>query len=161
MDDLPTAPASLRHRPAASSGVASGPPPASLRRASTASAVVDDVRRPSRASSSSHMFGANGPFSPTDASSSPSLEAPPRRSSNFSEISLNEARDILNPQPLGRSMTPATEEESSSLASLSLAFAILPALAGVMFTNGSAVVTDIMLLGLAGVFLHWSVTQPW
>ena len=85
------------------------------------------------------------------------FDAPPRRSSNFSEYSLSEARDILNPQPEGVHVS----SESSSLASLSLAFALLPALAGVLFKNGSAVVTDVMLLGLAGVFLHWSVTQPW
>jgi hypothetical protein len=42
-----------------------------------------------------------------------------------------------------------------------LAFALLPAISGALFKNGSAIVTDIMLLGLAGVFLHWSVTQPW
>ncbi|CAM1505350.1 Fc.00g109870.m01.CDS01 [Cosmosporella sp. VM-42] len=83
---------------------------------------------------------------------------PPRRSSNFSEYSLGEARDLLNPQPEGVQMASS---ESSSLASLSLAFALLPAISGVLFKNGSAVVTDVMLLGLAGVFLHWSVTQPW
>lgn len=95
------------------------------------------------------------PHLSTDLSSA---ELPPRRSSNFSEYSLNEARDILNPVPEG---THVMESETSSLASLSLAFALLPALAGVLFKNGSAVVTDVMLLGLAGVFLHWSVTQPW
>lgn len=88
---------------------------------------------------------------------------PPRRSSNFSEYSLSEARDILNPQSRdpGSADTFSSPGDSSSLASLSLAFALLPALAGVLFKNGSAVVTDVMLLGLAGVFLHWSVTQPW
>lgn len=30
-----------------------------------------------------------------------------------------------------------------------------------MFTNGSYVVTDIMILGLAAVFLNWSVRLPW
>lgn len=81
-----------------------------------------------------------------------------RRNSNFSDYSLNEARNILNPRP--SSHTEPTPE-TSSLASLSLAFALLPAIAGALFKNGSSVVTDIMLLGLAGVFLHWSVTQPW
>jgi hypothetical protein len=156
MDDTPTSPATARQRPAVSSGLNSAPPPASLRRSHTASAAVDDPRRSSR--SSSHMYG--NPFSATETSSSPSFEGPPRRSSNFSELSLNEARDILNPQPIGRGVTTTTEE-SSSLASLSLAFGILPALAGVIFKNGSAVATDVMLLGLAGIFLHWSVTQPW
>ncbi|KAI9166741.1 hypothetical protein HJFPF1_02855 [Paramyrothecium foliicola] len=86
------------------------------------------------------------------------FESLPRRSSNFSEYSFGEAQDILNPRAQnGQVSTP----ETSSLASLSLAFALLPALAGALFKDGSAVVTDVMLLGLAGIFLHWSVTQPW
>lgn len=87
------------------------------------------------------------------------LAAPPRRrSSNLSDYS-SEARDILNPRPSPGAYVPVSE--SSSLASLSLAFALLPAISGALFENGHAVVTDVMLLGLAGVFLHWSVTQPW
>lgn len=30
-----------------------------------------------------------------------------------------------------------------------------------MFTNGSSVITDVMLLGLAAIFLNWSVRLPW
>ncbi|PNP42429.1 hypothetical protein TGAMA5MH_05170 [Trichoderma gamsii] len=89
-----------------------------------------------------------------------SSEALPRRSSNFSEYSLNEARDILNPRPHALGEQPS-HQESSPLAFLSLAFAFLPAVAGVFFQNGTSVVTDIMLLGLAAILLHWSVTQPW
>ncbi|KAM0198736.1 hypothetical protein ACHAPA_001042 [Fusarium lateritium] len=133
-------------RPAATAGVSSGinaPPPGhGLRRAVTVSAAEDAAsRRPYMAS--------------------PSFDTiPPRRSSNFSEYSLNEARDLLNPQ-LREPSTESPAGETSSLASLSLAFALLPAISGALFKNGSAIVTDIMLLGLAGVFLHWSVTQPW
>lgn len=89
-----------------------------------------------------------------------SFETPPRRrSSNFTDYSFGEARDILNPQATTTGDIPPSE--SSSLASASLAFALLPALAGALFKNGSAIATDLMLLGLAGIFLHWSVTQPW
>lgn len=83
-----------------------------------------------------------------------------RRSSNFSDYSLSEARGLLNPGARPDDDESASPE-TSSLAALSLAFALLPAIAGSLFKNGSAVVTDILLLGLAGVFLHWSVTQPW
>ncbi|KAG6076806.1 hypothetical protein E4U16_002595 [Claviceps sp. LM84 group G4] len=83
---------------------------------------------------------------------------PLRRSSNFSEYNLDEARDLLNPGAIARA---THAPESSSLASLSLAFALLPAIAGVLVKDGHVLVTDIMLLGLSGVFLHWSVTQPW
>ncbi|KAL2693864.1 hypothetical protein Neosp_000430 [[Neocosmospora] mangrovei] len=131
-----------------SSAVSAAPPSGhGLRRAMTVS-VAEDAAAARRAS----------------ASSFPAMDTmPPRRSSNFSEYSLSEARDILNPQPRGPGSadTFSSPGDSSSLASLSLAFALLPALAGVLFKNGSAVVTDVMLLGLAGVFLHWSVTQPW
>ncbi|MDB5910530.1 MAG: hypothetical protein JWP34_4644 [Massilia sp.] len=84
-----------------------------------------------------------------------------RRSSTFSDYSLNEARrnirdDILNPG--GAALE---QHASSNLAWLPLAFALLPAVSGLFFKNGSSLVTDIMLLALAAVFLHWSVTQPW
>ncbi|EFY93374.1 hypothetical protein MAC_00612 [Metarhizium acridum CQMa 102] len=83
----------------------------------------------------------------------------PRRSSNFSDYSLGEARDILNPR--AQTSQELSSPESSSLAPLSLAFALVPAIAGALFKNGHSVITDVMLLGLSGVFLHWSVTQPW
>lgn len=84
-----------------------------------------------------------------------SLDPPRRRSTT----SLGDARDLFNPKLVGGGIPE--EEEGSSWASVPLAFALLPALGGIFFQNGSAVVTDVMLLGLAAVFLHWSVTQPW
>lgn len=128
-----------------SSSSFSAPPPGhGLRRAVTVSVAEDAASR------RQHM-------------SPPGLDTiPPRRSSNFSEYSLSEARDLLNPQLRDPSNTEhSSPGETSSLASLSLAFALLPAISGVLFKNGNAVVTDVMLLGLAGIFLHWSVTQPW
>ncbi|UKZ77755.1 hypothetical protein TrVFT333_005481 [Trichoderma virens FT-333] len=146
-----TASSSARPGLAASSGISLGhgvgnnsnaPPGHFIRRSKT----LDEP--PMRSGSMSRHF-----------SSDSSSEAPPRRSSNFSEYSLNEARDILNPRPHAHG--ELSHHESSPLASLSLAFALLPAIAGVLFQNGTSVVTDIMLLGLAAIFLHWSVTQPW
>ncbi|KAI9746625.1 MAG: hypothetical protein M1818_000339 [Claussenomyces sp. TS43310] len=89
-----------------------------------------------------------------------------RRSSNLSDFSLNEARkqfqsstdDILLPKPGG---TGQHGIEPSPWHSAPLAFALLPALGGMLFQNGSAVVTDIMILGLAAIFLNWSVRLPW
>lgn len=134
----------------ASSGFNAGPAGHGLRRSRTS---VDDV------SSSRRRTGT-----PTGRLSDSTFDLPPqppRRSSNFSEYSFNEARDLLNPHGRTREPIDTSSPESSSLAGLSLAFALLPALSGVLFNNGHAVVTDIMLLGLAGIFLHWSVTQPW
>jgi hypothetical protein len=53
------------------------------------------------------------------------------------------------------------KHESSHWDSAPLAFALLPAVGGMLFTNGSSVVTDVMLLGLAAIFLNWSVRSPW
>ena len=96
-----------------------------------------------------------------------------RRSSNFSDYSLREARksfqsstdDLLLPKA-GRGDGMDSEgrkegEGSSAWHSAPLAFALLPALGGMLFTNGSSVTTDILLLGLAAIFLNWSVRIPW
>ena len=94
-----------------------------------------------------------------------------RRSSTLSDLSFSDARrnlhdDILNPSSLGGGNGMATGEASeapgaSGWSSLPLVFALLPAVGGVLFKNGSAFITDMTLLGLAAVFLNWSVTQPW
>ncbi|RDL39385.1 Uncharacterized protein BP5553_03725 [Venustampulla echinocandica] len=90
-----------------------------------------------------------------------------RRSSNFSEYSLNEARksfqsstdELLLPKP--RTADRELGHDSSPWDSVPLAFALLPAIGGMLFTNGSLVITDIILLGLAAIFLNWSVRLPW
>jgi hypothetical protein len=96
-----------------------------------------------------------------------------RRSSNFSDYSLREARksfqsstdDLLLPKAgRGDGMDSEGRKEgdgSSAWHSAPLAFALLPALGGMLFTNGSSVTTDILLLGLAAIFLNWSVRIPW
>lgn len=89
-----------------------------------------------------------------------------RRSSTFSET-LSEARkslksstdDLLLPK-----IAPNTHhetEESSHWHSLPLGLALLPALGGLIFKDGSAVVTDITLLVLAGIFMNWALRMPW
>ena len=55
----------------------------------------------------------------------------------------------------------ATQGEPSHLHSAPLVLALLPALGGVLFKNGSAVLTDVSLLVLAGIFLNWSIRLPW
>lgn len=51
--------------------------------------------------------------------------------------------------------------ETSNWDSAPLAFALLPAIGGMLFKNGSSVMTDVMLLALAAIFLNWSVRLPW
>jgi hypothetical protein len=90
-----------------------------------------------------------------------------RRSSNFSDYSLREARksfqsstdDLLLPKPSARGHE--SSHDSSPWHSAPLAFALLPAIGGMLFTNGSSIITDVMLLGLAAIFLNWSVRIPW
>ncbi|KAL1302580.1 hypothetical protein AAFC00_002958 [Neodothiora populina] len=102
-----------------------------------------------------------------DSKASP-LEAPPlprRRSSILSFTSLDEtrysARDYIRPGLGLDGDDPALHEEASNWHSSPIAFAFLPAVAGLFFTNGSAFVTDILLLALAALFLNWSVRIPW
>ena len=89
-----------------------------------------------------------------------------RRSSNFSD-SVDDAKqsiksstdDILLPRV--RSPSLQNHHESSHWHSAPLALALFPAVGGLLFKDGSAVVTDVTLLGLAAIFLNWSVRMPW
>lgn len=101
--------------------------------------------------------------SSTDA---PPLTARRRRSSNFSDYSLGDARKAFQ-QSTEELISPHGDaaglrrRETSHWHSIPLAFALFPAIGGLLFQNGSSVVTDIMLLGLAAIFLNWSVRAPW
>jgi hypothetical protein len=90
-----------------------------------------------------------------------SFPRPRRRSSNFSDYS-QDPRDLFNPAPFpDDDALLAQAPKPSKWESLPLAFALLPAVGGILFQGGSAFVTDLLLLGLCAVFLRWSVTQPW
>ncbi|KAL8776991.1 MAG: hypothetical protein Q9213_008055 [Squamulea squamosa] len=89
-----------------------------------------------------------------------------RRSSTFSD-SVDDARqsimsstdDLLLPR--AKALGLASQSEPSHWHSMPLVLALLPAIGGVLFQNGSAIVTDITLVGLAVVFLNWAVRVPW
>lgn len=84
----------------------------------------------------------------------------------MSEFSLPEAgkyfrdgtKHILNPSA---ERSEQSNDTSSMLSSLPLAFALLPAIFGVFFEGGSALITDVMLLGLVFILLRYTITQPW
>lgn len=83
-----------------------------------------------------------------------------RRNSAFSDFSSSvrySTDDLLSPRP----MHDEDVDRSTKLDSVPLAFALLPAVGGLLFQNGSSIVTDVMLLGLAAIFLNWSVRVPW
>lgn len=89
-----------------------------------------------------------------------------RRSSTFSD-SVDDARQSIKSStddlllPRLRSGGLPSQREPSHWHSTPLALALLPAIGGILFHDGSAIVTDITLLGLAAVFLNWSVRLPW
>ncbi|ELR09477.1 hypothetical protein GMDG_00659 [Pseudogymnoascus destructans 20631-21] len=95
--------------------------------------------------------------------------APRRRSSLISLISidslssLSSARRTLHSDSASLLHPPPVDAHDglSAWHSLPLAFALLPALGGLMFKDGSRFVSDVLLLGLAAVFLNWSVRLPW
>ncbi|KAL7626638.1 hypothetical protein AAE478_003411 [Parahypoxylon ruwenzoriense] len=134
----------------ASSLPGNAPPGFGLRRAAT-------VGQPTPAH---HRSNAN-PRSPSAGNGFPGIR---RRSSTYSDYSLNDTRreletsadEIFNPSRSG----PATTDKSPFVY-VPLTLALLPAIAGIFFENGSAFFTDLILLSLAAIFLHWSVTQPW
>lgn len=86
-----------------------------------------------------------------------------RRSSALSFSSLDEVAQSLSGDLVNPSMSRAETQEHkvTHWHSTPLAFAILPALGGILFKNGSAFVTDVLLLSLAALFMNWSIRLPW
>lgn len=52
-------------------------------------------------------------------------------------------------------------DEPSFWHSAPLLFAVVPAFAGLLFQNGGAIVTDVLLLGFGSMFLNWCLRTPW
>jgi hypothetical protein len=90
-----------------------------------------------------------------------------RRSSVFSEGLSETGKSLLSSTddlllPRYKSGSPlVTQHEPSHWHSVPLGLALLPAVGGLFFQNGSAVITDITLLALAAIFLNWTVRLPW
>lgn len=130
------------------------------------------VRPPPTTTGTSHNVSSSNPLRqrfPHRQSSNSSLRSTPpdlprRRSSILSYSSLEDAGssfadDFLNPSATKR-IRKQKQEEDSNWHSTPLVFAILPALAGLLFNNGSAFVTDVLLLGFAALFMNWSIRIP-
>lgn len=112
-------------------------------------------RIPQRQSSAQNL---NGSLSPP-----PALNR--RRSSILSYSSIDEVAQSLRDDFISPSMSRARssreDNEVTHWHSTPLAFAILPAVGGLLFKNGTAFVTDILLLALAAIFMNWSIRLPW
>ncbi|EHY60207.1 hypothetical protein HRR83_009168 [Exophiala dermatitidis] len=91
-----------------------------------------------------------------------------RRRSSFLSETFSETRkslrsstdDILLPRPRGPHDIQ-DDEDTSHWQSLALGLALLPAVGGLFFKDGSAVITDVTLLGLAAIFMNWALRSPW
>ncbi|KAF4302712.1 hypothetical protein GTA08_BOTSDO09265 [Botryosphaeria dothidea] len=97
----------------------------------------------------------------SSASFAPASHPLRRRSSMLSDFSSirSSTDNLFNPGSRDKDTLP--QDEPSHWHSLPLVFAILPAVSGIFFNNGSAVVTDILLLALASLLLNWCVRMPW
>lgn len=74
-------------------------------------------------------------------------------------ISLQDAKSVL--ATTTHSVLAPTDTENPTWHTIPLAFAVLPAIGGLLFNGGTYFVTDVMLLFLVTVFLHWLVKFPW
>ncbi|KAI0425830.1 hypothetical protein F5Y09DRAFT_320695 [Xylaria sp. FL1042] len=124
------------------------PPGFAFRRAATLGQPPSQLRR--------RLNGTHPPLSADNNNNNNAFTNLRRRSSTYSDYIETSADELLNPSKSN------TEENPKSLfVYIPLTLALLPAIAGLLFENGAAFFTDLILLTLAGIFLHWSVTQPW
>ncbi|KAJ5089140.1 hypothetical protein N7532_007824 [Penicillium argentinense] len=123
---------------------------------------------PASSSLPSRALRRRGPFPARAATFVEGMSMPDwqRRNSTLSD-SISEARnsirsstdDLFLPR-VAKGRDPIATDESH-WHSAPLGLALLPAIAGVFFHDGSAFVTDVTLLVLAAIFLNWSVRLPW
>ncbi|EEQ86006.1 uncharacterized protein BDCG_09275 [Blastomyces dermatitidis ER-3] len=136
--------------------------------------ISSSIQTPGASSpgSAPHLRHRGFNHSATTSFVEPSSHQPPgpgrlRRSSTFSDT-VSEARNSIKsstdnlflPRVSSRARS-LDDNNESNWQSVPLALALLPAVGGLLFQNGSAVATDITLLVLAAVFLNWSIRLPW
>lgn len=93
-----------------------------------------------------------------------------RRSSVMSTLSLEDTRNSLRRSSTDSLFRPndermdkyiSDEPEGSHWHSLPLSFVLLPAIAGLVWSNGSTIVSDLMIITLSCAFLYWCTRLPW
>jgi len=98
------------------------------------------------------------------SSNSPGPNQIPRRRSSMISLgteSVSSLRSTTDDLLLPRVSISGLQEESSALHSAPLFLAIVPAVAGLLFQNGSSIMTDVTLLACAAILLNWSIRLPW
>ncbi|ETN40646.1 uncharacterized protein HMPREF1541_04925 [Cyphellophora europaea CBS 101466] len=107
-------------------------------------------------------------------------QRPLQRAATFAEPTLNRRRSSIFSESLSdakRSIRSSTDDlflprattttdvhdndESSHWHSLPLGLALFPAVGGLFFKDGSAIITDVTLLVIAAVFMNWALRMPW
>ena len=88
-----------------------------------------------------------------------------RRSSVLSDLSdtrhsIRSSTDSLVKNTDGLDQATAFEDGHHWLSS-PVIFAVVPAVAGLLYQNGAAFLTDLFTLALAAWLLHWCCTWPW
>ncbi|KAI1346921.1 hypothetical protein F5Y01DRAFT_307923 [Xylaria sp. FL0043] len=144
----PISSSTVQNDPLSASHAPPPPPPPgfAFRRAATLGQQPSQLLR-------RRLNGNRPPLATDNADSFTNLR---RRSSVYSDYIETSADELLNPSKSNTEETP-----KSLFVYIPLILALLPAIAGLLFENGAAFFTDLILLTLAGIFLHWSVTQPW
>lgn len=79
----------------------------------------------------------------------------------FSQTSIDTNSILLPRRSRTQESSSDSDDSQTQWHSASLLFVALPAFAGMFFENGSAVMTDMLMLGLGCLFLYWSVKWPW
>ncbi|CAI7603117.1 unnamed protein product [Penicillium glandicola] len=109
---------------------------------------------------------ADSPTRPLNTRRLRTFDESQRRNSTLSD-SISEARNSIRSStddlflPRVAKGYDALPAEESHWHSAPLGLALLPAIAGIFFHEGSSFVTDVTLLVLAAIFLNWSVRLPW
>ncbi|KAK0296545.1 hypothetical protein LTS00_004870 [Friedmanniomyces endolithicus] len=132
------------------------PPPRTMTTSSNASATPTNSARPRPSQRQSTLPSlATVPELPTRPPSSdrmPSPQSPDlfRRRSSILSDATNFTEDLIDPSARRRRQAPEDEEVTH-----------WHTLGGILFKNGSAFTTDVLLLALAAVFMNWSIRIPW
>lgn len=150
------------------------PPPTSTSSISSQQMQAEPLQtssRPQLARRDSHgaAVGTSSSFERSNSTSSPGARRqqpflPRRRSSavsDFSHSMADSTESLLLPNRAAGHTRGKRDDESSHWHSVPLAFAILPAIGGLFFKDGSSFITDVFLLGLGALFLNWFVRMPW
>lgn len=83
------------------------------------------------------------------------------RSNTFSHSTPHPSHDHTSHDKTNPLIDVDAYHEPDLWSSAPLLFAVLPAVGGIAFKNGSILLTDLSLLVLAAIYLNWCIVTPW